>query len=260
MTSENQLETNIETQREYLQARNGIVGMEVLDPSEIDRAVRIFHRDGFVVVRDALSIDQLSALRAGTDEAVRDIVALDQDRRGNRGSHRYSFGGSSLTRSMLHRPEWQMLVDLPTVTPIVSAIFQSTDYLLRSCSGDFCLPGATGYQPLHSDMGDYRDRSKTPFSSFHDPRGHLLNARSSVSIRLRQLPDGRLDSAQRTDEADPRVTTLTGSHPYFGGGTRVDAAQHGMSSASRLGSDPRRSVMAWRYTKRVGSGASYSER
>ena len=164
---------DIESQRAYLEANNGIVGLEVLDPSEVDRAVRIFHRDGFVVVRDALAVDQLAALRAGTDEVVRDIIALDQDRHGNRGSHRYSFGGSSLTRSMLHRPEWQMLIDLPTVTPIVSAIFQSTDYLLRACSGDFCLPGATAYQPLHSDMGDHRDRSKTPFSSFHDPRGHL---------------------------------------------------------------------------------------
>lgn len=78
-----------------------------------------------------------------------------------------------MTRSMLHCPEWQMLVDLPTVTPIVTAIFQSSDYLLRSGSGDFCLPGATKYQPLHSDVGDYRERSATPFSSFHDPRGHL---------------------------------------------------------------------------------------
>ena len=162
-----------EAQRAYLNANSGIKGLEILDPSEVERAVRIFHRDGFVIVRDALSADQLSFLKAGVDEAVRDIIALDPDRSGNRGSHRYSFGGSSMTRSMLHCPEWQMLVDLPTVTPIVTAIFQSSDYLLRSGSGDFCLPGATKYQPLHSDVGDYRERSATPFSSFHDPRGHL---------------------------------------------------------------------------------------
>jgi ectoine hydroxylase-related dioxygenase (phytanoyl-CoA dioxygenase family) len=164
---------DLDSQRAYLEANNGIKGLEVLDPSEVDRAVRIFHRDGFVVVRDALTADQLAFLNAGVDDAVRNIIGHDPNRSGNRGSHRYSFGGSSLTRSMLHRPEWQMLLDLPTVTPIVTAIFQSSDYLLRACSGDFCLPGATKYQPLHSDMRDYLDRSTTPFSSFHDPRGHL---------------------------------------------------------------------------------------
>jgi hypothetical protein len=74
---------------------------------------------------------------------------------------------------MLHRPEWQMLVDLPTVTPIVSAIFGSTDYMVRAASGDFCLPGVTDYQPLHADMRDFVDPERTPFSSFQDRRGRL---------------------------------------------------------------------------------------
>jgi ectoine hydroxylase-related dioxygenase (phytanoyl-CoA dioxygenase family) len=147
--------------------------LEVLDPTEVDRAVRIFQRDGFVVVRDALTADQLALLRATTDDVMRKIVALDPDRSGNRGSYRYSFGGSSLTRSMLHMAAWQMLVDLPTVTPIVTAIFGSDDYVLRAASGDFCLPGAIGYQPLHADMRDFLDARRTPFSSFADARGHL---------------------------------------------------------------------------------------
>ncbi len=159
--------------REHLAANNGIVGLEVLEPSEIERAVRLFRRDGFVVVRDALDAEQNEFLRAGVDEVVAGILALDPDRNGNRGSHRYSFGGSSLTRSMLHRPEWQLLIDLPTITPILTAIFESTDYIVRSASGDFCLPGAVEYQPLHSDMRDFVDRESTPYSSFHDPRGRL---------------------------------------------------------------------------------------
>ena len=165
--------SSLDAQRAYLLANNGIRGLEVLDPSEVGRAVRIFERDGFMVVRDALTPDQVAFLKAGVDDAVNQIVNLDPARSGNRGAYRYSFGGSSLTRSMLHRPEWQMLVDLPTITPIVTAIFGSTDYLLRACSGDFCLPGATKYQPLHSDMRDFVDRSTTPFSSFFDPRSHL---------------------------------------------------------------------------------------
>ncbi len=147
--------------------------MEVLDPGEVERAVRIFHRDGFVVVRDVLPPAQLDMLRDVTDDMMDQIVALDPEHAGNRGSHRYSFGGSSLTRSMLHLLAWQMLVDLPTITPIISAIFGSDAYMLRAASGDFCLPGATGYQPLHADMADFVDHQRTPFSSFADPRGHI---------------------------------------------------------------------------------------
>ena len=159
--------------RRHLVANNGIRGLEVLDPSEIDRAVRLFHRDGFVVVRDALNTEQTEYLRNGVVAVAAEIVSLDPARAGNRGSHRYSFGGSSVTRSMLHRPEWQMLIDLATVTPILVAIFGSTDYTVRAGSGDFCLPGAVGYQPLHADMRDRIDAKTTPFSAFHDPRGHL---------------------------------------------------------------------------------------
>jgi ectoine hydroxylase-related dioxygenase (phytanoyl-CoA dioxygenase family) len=166
-------------QREYLKANNGLRNVEILDPSEVERAVKIFRRDGFVLVGDALNADQTEFLRNGVIEVVDDIVAHDSDRDGNRGSHRYSFGGSSVTRSMLHRPEWQMLVDLPTVTPIVTAIFESSDYLLRSASGDFCLPGAVEYQPLHSDIRDFAPDGNTPFSAFHDPRSFLT---------LRDLP------------------------------------------------------------------------
>jgi ectoine hydroxylase-related dioxygenase (phytanoyl-CoA dioxygenase family) len=106
-------------------------------------------------------------------ESVREIVSLDDRRDGNRGSHRYSFGGTSVTRSMLHRPEWRMLLDLPTVTPILTAIFGSADYMVRAGSGDFCLPGAVGYQPLHADMRDFVDAESTPISSFRDRRGFL---------------------------------------------------------------------------------------
>jgi len=164
---------DLEQRRAYLQANNGIRGLEVLQPTDIDDAVRIFRRDGFIVVENALTPDQTAFLQAGVLETAAQILALDGDRAGNRGSHRYSFGGSSLTRSMLHRPEWQMLVDLPTVTPLVTALFDSDDYMLRAASGDFCLPGATAYQPLHSDMRDFNPAKPSPFSSFADPRGFL---------------------------------------------------------------------------------------
>ena len=157
--------------REYLDANNGIKGLEILGPSEVERAVTLFRRDGFVVVADALTAPQVAVLAQGCDEVMREIIALDTARKGNRGSHRYSFGGSSLTRSQLHRPEWQMLLDVPAVTSIVSAIFGSSDYMLRAASGDFCLPGAVDYQRLHADTRDWIDASQTPFNAFHDPLG-----------------------------------------------------------------------------------------
>ena len=160
-------------QRDYLAANNGIRGLEVFEPAQVDDIVRVFRRDGFVVVANVLTPSQLERLRQGVAEVIDQILTLDPDRNGNRGSHRYSFGASSQTRSQLHRPEWQMLLDLPTLLPIIEAIFGSDDLMLRSCSGDFCLPGAVRYQPLHSDMRDYLPDGSTPNSAFQDQRGFL---------------------------------------------------------------------------------------
>jgi ectoine hydroxylase-related dioxygenase (phytanoyl-CoA dioxygenase family) len=157
--------------REHLAVNNGLKGLEIVTTTELVQAVKLFHRDGFVVVADVLNDEQVDILAAGCREVVNEIVALDSDHQGNRGSHRYSFGGSSLTRSQLHRPEWQMLLDIPAVTTLVTAIFGSPDYILRAASGDFCLPGSVDYQRLHSDTRDWISTTTTPFSSFHDPRG-----------------------------------------------------------------------------------------
>ena len=152
--------------RDYLDANNGIKGLEILVPDEIDRAVKIFYRDGFVVIRDALDTERLDFMRKGCDRVIREMLKLDPDRIGNRGSHRYSFGGASRTGHLMHQPEWAMLLDLETVTPILTAIFGSSKYIARGGGGDFCLPGAVEYQSLHSDMGER-------FSAFADPRGVL---------------------------------------------------------------------------------------
>jgi len=165
--------------REHLAANNGIKDLELLNPTDIARAVDLFDRDGFVLVQNILNAEQTAILAAGCDEVIDDILALDAEYSGNRGSHRYSFGGSSLTRSQLHRPAWQMLLEVTAVTDLVSAIFRSERYMLRAASGDFCLPGAVEYQPLHSDVGDWRSDEKSPFSSFYDPRG---------KVTIRDLP------------------------------------------------------------------------
>ena len=159
--------------RRHLEANNGIAGLTLFAPDDVAGALAHFRRDGFVVIADVLNPDEVAILAEGVAEAVAGIVALDDGRRGNRGSHRYSFGGSSLTRSMLHHPAWQMMLANPLVDQLVSAIFGSSSYSLRAASGDFCLPGATDYQRLHSDVRDWVDDKTTRFSSFHDPQGHV---------------------------------------------------------------------------------------
>ena len=164
---------DFEQQRDYLTKNNGIRGLEVLAPGEVERAKVLFERDGFVVVKDALDHAQLDFIRAGCEEVIREILAVDKNRDGNRGSHRYSFGSSSKTGHLMHRPEWAMLLDLPTITPILTAIFGSSDYIARGGGGDFCLPGATEYQPLHSDSGDRSEFNGVTFGSFRDERNKL---------------------------------------------------------------------------------------
>ncbi|HIG62198.1 MAG TPA: hypothetical protein EYQ22_15035 [Gammaproteobacteria bacterium] len=170
--------TTLRSLRTQLLDDSGIQGLEVCDADQKEKAVRLFYRDGFVCVRDALSTAQLNFLRSGCSRVVNEMLALDGERVGNRGSHRYSFGGASRTGAQLHHPEWAMLVDIPVVTEIVSAIFDSADFIVRSGGGDFCLPGAVDYQPLHSDMSDRRVVStgqgrEFTFGAFSDPEGRM---------------------------------------------------------------------------------------
>ncbi|WP_420637760.1 phytanoyl-CoA dioxygenase family protein [Candidatus Poriferisocius sp.] len=159
---------NVVALRDRLAERNGIAGLEVVDPGDVERATAIFHRDGFVAVADALQTEQLEQLRRGVDEVIAALVAADPEGAVGGGAgglpHRYSFGGTSVSRHMFHRPEWAQLIDLPTTTPILTSIFASPDYIVYGCGGDLALPGAIEYQGLHSD---------TVWSEIHDPQGGL---------------------------------------------------------------------------------------
>ncbi|MDA0760847.1 MAG: phytanoyl-CoA dioxygenase family protein [Proteobacteria bacterium] len=164
---------DFEATKAYLEAHSGIQGLKVLPPEAVDEAVTQFHRDGFVVIGQALDAEQLEILKLGVEQAVAEIVALDPKGKGNRGPGRYSFGGSSLSRSQLHRPAWQMLLSVEPMQRMLDAMFGCQDYRLRAASGDFCMPMTMDYQRLHSDVRDWVDAETTPFSAFHDPSGRL---------------------------------------------------------------------------------------
>lgn len=165
---------NVVARRQHLLAHNGIAGLETVIPDEVERAAALFHRDGFVVVRDALPPDHLARLRAAVDRAIDVIAAVDPNLGMGGGAgqmpHRYSFGTASVTRHMLHVAEWCELIDLPTTTPILTAVFGSADYLCLGGGGDVVMPGAIEYQPLHSDV---------LWKELHDPVG---------GVTVRDLP------------------------------------------------------------------------
>lgn len=148
----------VETLRQFLRENNGISGLEICQPHELDRIARIFYRDGFVVVDNLLDAQQLDTWRAGCADVLRDIL-VHKGHEGrkyitetNRLPHRYSYGTASASRQQLHRMEWASMVDLPTTTPILAKLFGSDDYYVWGSGGDLCIPGAVEYQALHSDV------------------------------------------------------------------------------------------------------------
>jgi len=132
-----------------------MLDVELFAATDTERAAEVFHRDGFVVIKDALNAEQLATARRGADRVIAEQMAAVDPAKANRGLWRYSFG------QQLQHPEWQMLVDLDTVLPTVDAIWASKDYTCSGAGGDYSAPGAK-IQALHSDMGEM----------IHDPRGH----------------------------------------------------------------------------------------
>ena len=122
--------------------------------SEAEEAATVFHRDGFVCIRDALTPEQLEFVRRGAERIIAEQLAAVGRENMNRGVARHSFG------DQLHNAEWALLVDLPTILPVVEAIWRSSDFTCMGAGGDYSLPGAK-IQQLHSDMGEF----------IHDPQG-----------------------------------------------------------------------------------------
>jgi ectoine hydroxylase-related dioxygenase (phytanoyl-CoA dioxygenase family) len=163
--------------RRQLAKHNGLQGIEAVSPGECMRATELFRRDGFVAVRDALSALQLERMRLATKRMADRIVALSG--RDPEWICRSSFGRASHTDHLLHEAEWSELIDIPTITPILTEIFGSDQYAVTGGGGDVCFPGAQ-QQPLHQDGagegGDHtawsprvRDPSQPPPAALTSP-------------------------------------------------------------------------------------------
>ena len=162
---------------------NGLKELEAVRPDQVARAAELFHRDGFVVVTDALDALRFAALKAATDRVVDEILAVDPDGSIGGGAgglpHRYSFGFASATRHQLHDPAWVDVIDLETTTPILTEIFGSATYVVGGGGGDVALPGAIEYQGLHADR---------IWTEPHDPVGSMTTPQMPVPVVTINFP------------------------------------------------------------------------
>ena len=195
----------VDALRETLREKNGLQGVEILDPHEVDRAARIFFRDGFVVVRNLLDPHRLAEFREASARRLSDILSIPGEggrkyvTESGRLPHRYSYGTSSASRQLLHDPVWASMIDLPTTTPILERIFGGDDYNVIGAGGDLCLPGAIEYQALHSDF--------RPFWTLSPAR---IAAAERLGVKLRTQPEtGEMDHQSRQlifERTPPQVT------------------------------------------------------
>jgi hypothetical protein len=124
-----------------------VLDIELVPCANVERATEIFLRDGFVAVEGVLAPEQLVYAQEGARRVVEEQTSATSFDKANRGYARYSFG------QQVHHPEWAMLVDLPTILPIIGSIWDNDDFTATGAGGDYSLPGAD-VQHLHSDMRD----------------------------------------------------------------------------------------------------------
>ena len=115
----------------------------VFRPDQVQQACAAFHRDGFAIVSDALTSEQLACARQGADRIMGQNSDADPAG-GGRGGRRYTFGNQA------DQAEWLSLIDLPTTRPLLDAIFGDGQYgyTVVRVGGDYSVPGAPD-QALH---------------------------------------------------------------------------------------------------------------
>lgn len=175
-----------------------MLDVEIVPCVDVERAVEVFRRDGFVALSGTLTDEQLALAQAGAERVVQEQIAATPFEMANRGYARYSFG------QQVQHPEWRMLVDLPTVLPILDAIWGTPEYTCSGAGGDYSLPGAK-IQHLHSDMNDMLDDPLGQVNIYDLPTpfiviNYLMTDFSKVNGAIRFVP-----GTQRTRLRPPKL-------------------------------------------------------
>lgn len=129
--------------RAALLARAAEEGVRLFHASEAKEAADQFHRDGFVVLLNALEPGELHKMKALSVELIR--IAVDADPHGNRGRRRYSLGRTTLVGASLS------LASSPVISNVLQKIWDSDSFNVQCTGGDFSFPGAER-QDLHADV------------------------------------------------------------------------------------------------------------
>jgi hypothetical protein len=230
----------VERLRAHLKQHNGIKGLEIVEPHEVERAARIFFRDGFVVVNNLLDPETLGRFREGSARVLKQILEIPGPgsrkylTETGRLPHRYSYGTSSASRQLLHDPVWASMIDLPSTTPILEKIFAGDGYFVLGAGGDLCLPGAIEYQGLHADQ-------RETFMIDEARRRHA----ERMGIKLRTAPGtDALDAATTgliVERTPPMVTInfLMTDFTWENGPIRQIAGTHGrVPNPPKLADEP----------------------
>jgi ectoine hydroxylase-related dioxygenase (phytanoyl-CoA dioxygenase family) len=113
-----------------------------LPAGTVQLAAETFHRDGFVLIRDVLTSDQLRYAQAGADRVMAEREKDDPEFLPGRGYRRHSFANQA------SQPEWAAMVDLHSILPILDGIFGGEEFVCTRAGGDYSRPGADD-QVLH---------------------------------------------------------------------------------------------------------------
>src|SRR5689334_3985947 len=95
---------DVQRLREHLRKNIGMKGVEILEPHEVERAQRIFYRDGFVVVKNLLDPERLALWREASARVLKQILEIQGEggrkyiTETGRLPHRYSYGTASADR------------------------------------------------------------------------------------------------------------------------------------------------------------------
>lgn len=238
--------------RTRLREDNGFKGLDICDPDDFDRIKHVFFRDGFVVVRDILSSEELDRFREGSTRVLREILTYPgPDGRKyitetGRLPHRYSYGTSSASRQLLHDSVWASMVDLSTTTPILKHLFGNSDYSVIGAGGDLCLPGAIEYQHLHRDIQESYEISEARLNQTRE-LGLPFNGKSVTELNLQER-------RMVTDFTPPLITInfLMSDLTYENGPIRQVAGSH---TATQQPPPPKNEPDWMRFSTLVGGKA-----
>ncbi len=213
----------------------------ILHPHQVDQACAAFHRDGFAVIGDALTEEQLAYARQGTERVMGRNSGPDGTG-GGRGGRRYTFGNQA------DQPQWLILIDLPTTRSLLDAIFGDSQYgyTVVRVGGDYSLPGAAD-QELHVHQeADFRHLPPgvAPLVVVSFPMVDFTSKTGATRI---------IAGTQRTMEPPPALQDepqwMKDSHVFAPAGSAIvwDSRLWHAGSANR--SDQKRAYMAVYYAQ-----------